>query len=58
LTSTSTAGATTAQSKITPDLSNGEEYGREPSGVHTLNDEEPAVSGWGGDEEEDGMGML
>ncbi|KAI0296585.1 hypothetical protein BC826DRAFT_1003763 [Russula brevipes] len=29
------------------------------SGVHSLHhDEEPAVSGWGGDEDEDGMGML
>ena len=34
-------------------------YGREQrSGVHSLHDEEPAVSGWGGDEDEDGMGML
>lgn len=41
--------------KTTPD---GEEYGREHSGIHSLNDEEPAVSGWGGYEEEDGMGML
>ncbi|KAH9057000.1 hypothetical protein EDB87DRAFT_1633641 [Lactarius vividus] len=57
LTSTSAAGATTAPPKATPDLSNDEEYGREQSTIHTLNDEEPAVSGWGGDEE-DGMGML
>jgi hypothetical protein len=37
-----------------------EEYGRgkQPGGVHSLHDEEPAISGWGGDEDEDGMGML
>jgi len=57
-TPTSAAGATTAQSKTTPDFSNDQEYGREHSGIHTLNDEEPAVSGWGGDVDEDGMGML
>ena len=55
LTATSAAGATMAPPKTTPD---GEEYGREHSGIHSLNDEEPAVSGWGGYEEEDGMGML
>ena len=36
-----------------------ETYGREQrSGVHSLHDDEPAVSGWGGDVDEDGMGML
>lgn len=50
------ASATTAQSKSTPDFGN-DEYGREHSSIDALNDEEPAVSGWGGDEE-DGMGML
>jgi hypothetical protein len=36
-----------------------EDYGREQHpGVHSLHDAEPAVSGWGGDEYEDGMGML
>lgn len=36
-----------------------EAYGREQrSGVHSLHDDEPAVIGWGGDEDEDGMGML
>lgn len=35
-----------------------ETYGREQrSGVHSLHDDEPAVIGWGGDDE-DGMGML
>ena len=58
LTPTSAAGVATAPSKTTPDLSNNEEYGREQPSIHALNDEEPAVSGWGGDEEEDGMGML
>jgi len=59
--STSTAGATATPSKTTT-LSdapasefNDEVFGREPSSVH---DEEPAVSGWGGYEDEDGMGML
>jgi hypothetical protein len=34
-------------------------YGRDRhSGVHSLHDDEPAVIGWGGDEDEDGMGML
>ena len=56
LRSTSAAGATTALSKSTPDFSN-DEYGREHSSIDAPNDEEPAVSGWGGDEE-DGMGML
>ncbi|KAH9049466.1 hypothetical protein EDB84DRAFT_1037590 [Lactarius hengduanensis] len=57
-TSAAGAGATTAPPKATPDVSNDEGYGREQPTIHTLNDEEPAVSGWGGDEEEDGMGML
>ena len=55
-TSVAGASATTAQSKSTPDFGN-DEYGREHSSIDALNDEEPAVSGWGGDEE-DGMGML
>jgi len=43
-----------------PSTQFGEEaYGREKhSGVHSPLDFEPAVSGWGGDEDEDGMGML
>jgi len=28
------------------------------SGILSPHDDEPAVSGWGGDEDEDGMGML
>lgn len=44
--------------KTTPDLNNDEAYNRDHSSLHTLNDEEPAVSGWGSYEDEDGMGML
>jgi RNA-binding protein 26 len=61
--STSAAGATATPSKTTtrsdaPASEFNEEYGREPLSVHSLHDEEPAVIGWGGDEDEDGMGML
>ncbi|KAI0271515.1 hypothetical protein BC834DRAFT_859977 [Gloeopeniophorella convolvens] len=38
-------------------LKGGDEYGREQV-MHSPREEEPAVSGWGGDEDEDGMGML
>ncbi|KAI0307595.1 hypothetical protein B0F90DRAFT_1675092 [Multifurca ochricompacta] len=37
---------------------NDEEYGHVRSSMPSLHDEEPAVNGWGGDEDEDGMGML
>jgi hypothetical protein len=38
---------------------NEDDYGREHAGRHSLHhDEEPAVIGWGGYEDEDGMGML
>jgi len=33
------------------------EFGQEEYG-HEQHHEEPAVIGWGGDEDEDGMGML
>ena len=46
------ARPTALSSAPTPEFS-GEAYGREQP-----HDEEPAVSGWGGYEDEDGMGML
>lgn len=57
-TSTPPTGATMAPPKTTPDLNNDEAYSRDHSSLHTPNDEEPAVSGWGSYEDEDGMGML
>jgi hypothetical protein len=60
------AGPTGTPSKMTASTTNepasgfnDEVYGGEHSRTHPLHrDEEPAVSGWGGDEDEDGMGML
>jgi len=58
----SKAGTTTTTTTVSGAPSSGlseETYGREQhSGVQSLQDDEPAVSGWGGDEDEDGMGML
>jgi hypothetical protein len=66
-TTSSSAGVTATSSKTSTSITTlpdgpasefNDEYGREHSSMHSLhNDEEPAVIGWGGDEE-DGMGML
>jgi hypothetical protein len=51
-------GTTTPSGAPTSELSEGA-YGREQHpGVLSPHDDEPAVSGWGGDEYEDGVGML
>ncbi|KAI9512644.1 hypothetical protein F5148DRAFT_992132 [Russula earlei] len=56
-------GATPSKSTTLPGAPTSEyveeEYSREHYPVaHLVHEEEPAVSGWGGDEDEDGMGML
>jgi len=54
------SGATPATpSKVaTPSVAPTSEFGERVYGREQLPEEEPAVSGWGGDEYEDGMGML
>lgn len=52
------AGSTTLSGAPTSEFSE-DAYGRERHpGVLSPHDDEPAVSGWGGYEDEDGMGML
>ena len=54
----SKAGTTTLSGASTSEFSE-DAYGRERHpGVLSPHDDEPAVSGWGGYEDEDGMGML
>jgi RNA-binding protein 26 len=54
----SKAGSTTLSGAPASELSE-DAYGRERHpGVLSPHDDEPAVSGWGGYEDEDGMGML